>query len=141
MTPISVQLREAVVRRAENRCEYCHLSADSQDATFPVDHIQSISLSGLTEFDNLALACPRCNAKKWKHVEAKDPMTGRLTLLFNPRIHVWSEHFCWSEADQTLIEPISAIGRTTLDFLDLNSAKHLTIRSLLKLLDLHPPIE
>jgi hypothetical protein len=38
-----------------------------------------------------------------------------------------------------VIEPISAVGRVTVAELDLNSSQHLTIRSLLKILGLHPP--
>jgi hypothetical protein len=60
MSLISAQLREAVVERAGNRCEYCHLSQDFQVATFPVDHVTPVFLAGLTELANLALACPRC---------------------------------------------------------------------------------
>lgn len=60
MTLISAVLREAVVQRAANRCEYCRLSQESQVATFPVDHIVPVSLDGPTEIENLALTCTRC---------------------------------------------------------------------------------
>ncbi len=139
MTLISAQLRDEVVQRAKNRFEYCHLVADSQVATFPIDHIRPLFMAGLTESENLALACPRCNAKKWTHTEASDPQTGVTTLLFNPRTHDWREHFRWSDHNRCLLEAITAIGRTTLDFLDMNSPKHLVIRSLLEQLELHPP--
>jgi hypothetical protein len=92
----------------------------------------------LTDLENLAMACPRCNARKWIHVEALDD-TGQLTPLFNPRTQDWTAHFRWSDADPTVIEPLTSIGRATVTFLDLNSSRHLTIRSLLKSLDLHPP--
>ena len=54
MTLISDSLREAVVERAVNRCEYCCLAQESQVATFPVDHIIPVSLRGPTELENLA---------------------------------------------------------------------------------------
>src|ERR1022692_3663204 len=93
MSHISAQLREAVVERAGNRCEYCHLSQDSQVVTFPVDHVTPVFLTGLTELANLALACPRCNARKWKHVKAPDADTGQMVVLYNPRGDRWSDHF------------------------------------------------
>jgi hypothetical protein len=65
MTLISHELRQAVFERAGGMCEYCGLSQVSQVATFPVDHVIPISAGGKTEGDNLALACPRCNAAKW----------------------------------------------------------------------------
>ena len=141
MTLIPANLRDAVVRRAGHRCEYCRLAQESQVATFPVDHVVPVSLGGLSELINLALACPRCNARKWKHVEAADSVTGQLTPLYNPRIHPWIEHFRWSPTDPAVIEAISAIGRVTLVVLDLNSREHLTIRALLGTLALHPPPE
>lgn len=121
--------------RAKNRCEYCQLGQDSQVATFPVDHVLPASLLGITELDNLALACPRCNSKKWKHVEALDAETGKVVPLFNPRDQKWTDHFQWSKEDPTVIEGLSASGRATLILLDMNSSQHLTIRSLVRLLN------
>jgi hypothetical protein len=138
---IPANLREAVVRRAGNRCEYCHLAQDSQVATFPVDHVMPVSLDGPTNLENTALACPRCNAGKWKNVEALDPETGQTAPLFNPRLQEWRDHFRWSHDDSTVIEPITPTGRATVALLGLNSAQHLAIRSLLRILGLHPPVE
>jgi hypothetical protein len=137
---ISASLREAVVQRAGNRCEYCRLAQDSQVATFPVDHVLPVSRGGPTELHNLALACPRCNAEKWKHVEAPDVETGATVPLYNPRSQTWADHFRWSATDATLVEPITDVGRATVALLNLNSSPHRTIRSLLVRLGLHPPV-
>ena len=139
MSLIPASLREAVVRRAGNICEYCCLSQDSQVATFPVDHVTPICLGGATALENLALACPRCNAEKWKHVEAHDTESGQFVPLFNPRLQKWTDHFQWSDADSIMIEPLTAIGRVTISLLDLNSSQHLAIRTLLRTLEMHPP--
>jgi hypothetical protein len=45
--------------------------------------------------------------------------------LFNPRIHEWSEHF---DVRTAKILGISAEGRTTVDFLQLNSNERLSER-------------
>jgi hypothetical protein len=108
--------------------------------TFPVDHVLPLSRGGLTELSNLALACPRCNARKWTHVEAVDPETGVQAPLFNPRADVWSEHFRWSAADLARLEPLTAAGRATVGLLELNSPADLAIRAALRLLGLHPPL-
>jgi hypothetical protein len=128
-----------VVRRAGNRCEYCRLSQEFQVATFPVDHVLPVVLGGSTQLDNLALACPRCNAEKWTHTEAADPVSGARLPLFNPRTQNWADHFRWSTSDPTLIEPLTPIGRATVDLLGLNSNPHLTVRRWLIAIKMHPP--
>jgi hypothetical protein len=139
VTLIPARIREAVVQRAGNRCEYCRLAQESQVATFPVDHVLPSALEGATELENLALACPRCNAQKWTHVEAADPASGVLVPLFNPRTQLWAEHFRWSASNSLLVEPLTPTGRATVALLELNSGQHLTVRQLLRALGLHPP--
>jgi 5-methylcytosine-specific restriction endonuclease McrA len=57
MSALSDPLRDAVVGRAGNYCEYCQLPAQLQVGGFEVDHILPRSQGGLTEMANLALAC------------------------------------------------------------------------------------
>jgi 5-methylcytosine-specific restriction endonuclease McrA len=47
-------IRDEVVRRAGNRCEYCQLPAQLQIGGFQVDHIVPRSRGGQTEVANLA---------------------------------------------------------------------------------------
>jgi hypothetical protein len=138
MTLISNELRQAVVNRAGGSCEYCQLSQVTQVATFPVDHAIPISAGGKTEAENLALACPRCNAAKWIHTSATDPETGETIRLFNPRRDDWSDHFHWSANDVTALEPITPEARVTIDLLDLNSSHRRQVRQWLTVLGLHP---
>jgi hypothetical protein len=139
MTLIPAALREAVVQRAGNRCEYCCLSQVTQVATFPVDHILPVTLEGETTLANLALACPRCNAGKWTRVNSPDPVSGETLSLFNPRTQAWADHFRWSESDLAVLEPLTPTGRATLALLDLHGARHIEVRRLLIVLRLHPP--
>lgn len=141
MTLIPAAFREAVVRRAGNRCEYCRLSQDTQIATFPVDHGLPIVRAGETTLTNLVLACPRCNAAKWTHVSGPDPISGEIMPLFNPRTQVWTNHFRWTAADAAVLEPLTAVGRATLALLDMNNNRHLEVRHWLIVLGLHPPTE
>ncbi len=58
--------------------------------------------------------------------------------LFNPRQHTWSEHFSWSN-DGTQILPLTAIGRVTVDLLELNRERIMRIRWADVLVGRHPP--
>ncbi len=134
-------LRDAVVQRAVGRCEYCRLAQHTQVATFPVDHVVPVSEDGETTLENLALACPRCNAAKWRRTTAVDPVSGETVFLFNPRTQVWGEHFRWSAADALVMEGLTAVGRATVVGLELNHPRHLEVRRWLIALGLHPPVE
>jgi 5-methylcytosine-specific restriction endonuclease McrA len=93
MSEQSEALREAVIERADNRCEYCQLPAHLQVGGFEIDHIMPRSRGGQTVLSNLALACPNCNAHKWVHVDGEVPESGQHALLFNPRQQRWVDHF------------------------------------------------
>jgi HNH endonuclease len=139
VTYIPPELRSAVTARAQARCEYCQLSQELQVATFPVDHVVPIAAGGETTLENLAQACPSCNARKWTHAAATDPVSGEFMPLFNPRTQAWADHFRWSEPDAAVIEATSSTGRATLTLLDLNSRPHVAIRRALGQLGKHPP--
>ena len=53
MSDISAALREEVVLRAGNRCEYCRLSQVGQEAAFHIDHVVPRVAGGPTELENL----------------------------------------------------------------------------------------
>ena len=139
MTTIPAELRQRVAARAGGRCEYCQLPQAFQVATFPVDHILPLCRGGQTELSNLALACPRCNATKWIHTVGRDPTTGDEVELFDPRRHVWYEHFAWAPSEPERIESQTAIGRATVTFLNLNAPRHIEIRRWLIAVGEHPP--
>lgn len=92
-------LRSEVITRAGNRCEYCGLSQEGQEATFHIDHIQPVSLNGETHLDNLALACVSSPLRKGVSIGALDPETGLAVPLFHPRSDSWNLHYRWSGAE------------------------------------------
>lgn len=139
MTLISDELRQSVVLRARNCCEYCHLPQVSQVATFPVDHVVPVALQGPTKAENLCLACPRCNARKWTSVEAVDPVSGEVVPLFDPRKDDWFAQFRWSASDGSVLEALTPKGRATITLLDLNSPHRVSIRRWLAVVGMHPP--
>jgi hypothetical protein len=121
--PLSPSLREQVRERASRRCEYCHSPEKVSAARFEIDHIQPRSLGGSDNFDNLALACQRCNGNRYNFIQATDPITQLQVRLFQPRIHQWGDHFQWSHNGHYILG-ITAIGRATVARLDLNDDLH-----------------
>jgi hypothetical protein len=136
MTAPSDQLRAVVVQRAGNRCEYCQLPAQLQVGGFQMDHVVPRSRGGRTEADNLAWACPHCNAHKWAHVVGVDPESQQTIPLFNPRTQQWEDHFQWSEERPCEVVGTSAHGRATVARLQMNNPDLVSIRRLLTKLDI-----
>lgn len=123
---MEARLRAAVRRRAGNRCEYCQRRQD-QSPLIPLqlEHIIPRKHGGGDELDNLALACADCNLRKSSDLAGIDPETNSLTPLYRPRRDVWDEHFAW---DGVRIVGRTAVGRTTVRVLDLNSPSRLRVR-------------
>ncbi|HXG91619.1 MAG TPA: HNH endonuclease signature motif containing protein [Blastocatellia bacterium] len=133
----SEKLAGRVAQRARYRCEYCHAPQNITAQTFHLDHIVPRSRGGPANYENLCLACPRCNQVRQDRTEAIDPRTKRRVRLFNPRTDLWEEHFRWS-ADYTRIFGKTPTGRATVAALKMNSAIIRQARQLWWLLDLIP---
>jgi hypothetical protein len=136
MTRIPASLRELVVKRADNRCEYCGIFQLGQVATFHVDHIIPVVAGGATTAENLALACVSCSLRKGARQEIQDLATGETVLVFNPRQQAWKEHFAW---EGVRVVGLTPTGRAMVEALDLNRAIMLAIRAEEELLGRHPP--
>lgn len=118
--------RQLVRNRAGHSCEYCGLREDQSPlAALHVEHIRPIKHGGDDNSDNLALACIDCNLRKGSNVAGYDPETGHLTELFHPRRQLWAEHFRWQGI---LILGTTAVGRTTIEVLQMNDEERLQLR-------------
>ncbi len=131
-------LKEFVAQRAQWCCEYCLTRADHSSDPFAIEHIIPRVLGGSNEQENLALSCFGCNNFKFTTIEAVDPVSGEVTPLFNPRVHLWGEHFRWSE-NFTQIEGITPTGRATIQRLRLNRPGLTNLRTALVAVGKHPP--
>jgi hypothetical protein len=120
--PIPKTLYAIVRERAKCRCEYCHYPELLSTSPLSIDHLYPQSLGGTDDLINLALACRRCNERRYNFITGIDPLTNQETQLFNPRQHPWSEHFIWS-FDGIYLIGTSSIGRATSNRLDLNDEK------------------
>jgi hypothetical protein len=96
---------------------------------FEVEHIVPRARGGEDEFANLALACGSCNRRKAQVIQAIDPQTGVDVSLFNPRRHVWREHFEFVAAEVAIIGR-TPTGRATVERLNLNRRQMIRARLL-----------
>jgi HNH endonuclease len=117
-----------VRQRAQDRCEYCHLSASVYPLPFHVDHIKARQHGGLTVLENLAFSCLHCNRHKGPNLAGADPNTGELIRLLNPRMDQWAEHFEWIGS---VPAGRTAIGRVTIQLLAINDPDIVAVREAL----------
>lgn len=131
-------LRAAVRKRAAGRCEYCQSAETYCGYVFEVDHVLPIVASGVTQLENLALACSNCNGHKAARTQALDPETGQLVPLFNPRRDAWADHFSWSD-DGTRVIARTAAGRASIAALQMKNGAIVLARVFWVTYGLHPP--
>jgi hypothetical protein len=137
-TYIPKPLRDRVAAQPRYRCGYC-LSAEAVvGAPMEFDHIIPESLGGLTDENNLWLACSLCNDYKGDRIAALDPETGETVRLFDPRRQVWGEHFAWS-ADGERVLGLTPTGRATAAALNLNRPVLVMARRAWVTVGWHPP--
>ena len=122
--PASMQRR--IRERAAQRCEYCGVPQEHQEATFHIDHVMPRSAGGETSLANLALACVSCSLRKGARRAAEDPSTRALAALFNPRSDVWMDHLCAS--DDGLLVGLTPTGRATIELLRMNRPLAVALR-------------
>ncbi|MDX1991626.1 MAG: HNH endonuclease signature motif containing protein [bacterium] len=131
MTIIPATLRRATIERTNGCCEYCLLGFDDGFFSHEVDHVIAEKHHGHTTLDNLCLSCFDCNRHKGSDIASIDLETMTLTPLFHPRVHKWDEHF---KLSGIVIQPLTPIGRVTVDLLQINDEGRLDHRQeLLKL--------
>jgi 5-methylcytosine-specific restriction endonuclease McrA len=120
---ISDATKQIVRARAEYLCEYCHSPERLSANRFTVDHVIPRSLEGSDDISNLALACRRCNERRYNFVAGVDPETKEIVPIFNPRNQRWAEHFMWLDGG-IVIQGVTPIGRATCTRLDLNDTRY-----------------
>ena len=122
-------LAEQVRRRANHACEYCRMpQAFYPTVPFPIDHIIAQQHGGPTVLGNLALSCLHDNSHKGPNIAGLDPLTKKLTRLFNPRRHKWERHFRW---DGPYLVGRTAVGRVTVAVLAMNDPAVVEVRAAL----------
>ena len=135
---LTQQQRQLIQHRASSCCEYCLSQAKFSSDPFSIEHIIPRSRGGISDLDNLAVACQGCNNFKYNHTEALDPITGESVPLYHPRQHNWGDHFTWSN-DSTQMLGLTPTGRATIERLQLNREGVVNLRLVLNSIGEHPP--
>jgi hypothetical protein len=137
-TYIPKALRDLVASQACYRCGYCLTAEAVVGAPMEIDHLIPEALGGLTEENNLWLACSLCNDHKAGRIAAPDSETGEMVRLFNPRHQVWREHFRWTTVADYIVG-LTPTGRATVSALHLNRPALVQARRLWIQVGWHPP--
>jgi hypothetical protein len=106
-------------------------------AIFEIEHIIPLASGGITEFENLCLACPSCNRFKSNRTQGRTD-TGSESRLFHPQQDHWLEHFDWS-VDATVIVGLTEVAQATIKTLRMNRQQVVDVRSLWVDAGRHPP--
>jgi hypothetical protein len=130
------ELERQVELRAGSRCEYCRMHQSLQGATFHLEYVLPKSRGGMTDFSNLAWACPGCNLRKSDRIVLPNPIGGESVEIFNPRIHIWSHRFIWEDYEMVGSSPI---GRALILAFELNHPRRALIRQAEQMFGLFPP--
>jgi hypothetical protein len=135
---LSASLRDQIKRDAQNRCGYCLAPQSLVYAPLEIEHIVPRSRGGASEQHNLWLACRLCNGFKAGQTSARDPVSGVIVPIFNPRAQNWWTEFSWSE-DGVEIIGLTACERATIAALQLNNLVSVEIRRRWVTVGWHPP--
>jgi len=123
---VNRDLAREVRDRAGKQCEYCRLPQSVLPLPFQIDHVVAEQHGGRSEEANLALACPSCNRYKGPNIAGRDGESGELVRLFHPRTDRWTDHF---ESDAGSILARTAVGRVTLQVLQMNAPDRVSLRA------------
>ncbi|MBD2494583.1 HNH endonuclease [Nostoc sp. FACHB-280] len=135
---IRVELQRQIRECFGECCAYCRTAEFLTAMTFEFEHIRPLSVGGETVFKNLCFACPSCNRYKADRQSAIDPQSGETVALFHPQEQVWQEHFAWDES-RTQMNGLTAIGRATIEALQMNRKALVRARAMWVKLGEHPP--
>ena len=135
---LPANLRRQVRKDAVNRCGYCLVPQNLMYGILEFEHILPRAAGGKTERGNLWLACRLCNGAKADQTSCRDPATGTVVPLFDPRRQIWREHFRWSRNGEQIVG-LTTIGRATVEALELNNPIAVDLRRKWVSVGWHPP--
>ena len=121
-------MRKFVAHRANHRCEYCHLLESDAYYSHQIEHIISLKHGGLTILLNLAFACSHCNNFKGTDLATMLLPNRTLIPLFNPREHIWEQHF---KVVDCVFYAKTLIGEATIKVLKLNDVDRVIERQII----------
>ena len=135
---VSRRLRRQIWADAQGRCGDCLCPQSLLPEPLFIEHICPRAGGGETVRENLWLSCWNCNTRKGSRTHARDPLTGRIVSLFNPRTQPWNRHFRWVRGGLE-IRGRTPTGRATVEALDLNNELVVAVRAFWIETGLFPP--
>lgn len=81
---------------------------------YQIDHVIAQKHRSITASENLALSCFYCNSYKGPNSAGIDPVTNRISRLYNPRTDDWDAHFGW---DSPVLVGRTRLARATIGVL------------------------
>lgn len=122
--------RQLVRERAGRWYEYCRLPDFAAPAsTFHVEHVIARQHGGADDLDNRCWSCHRCHLHKGPNLSGRDPLTGNVVRLFDPRRQSWKRHFEWRGA---VLVGRTQTGRATVAVLNVNDPQRVALRRILR---------
>src|SRR5688500_6475869 len=122
------QLRGEVRRRADDRCEYCHMSQSGTILPHEVGHIRSQKHGGPSTLYNLGWASALCNSFKGTDIAAYPPGSDGIVPLLNPRSDEWDQNFFWNGP---MLRGKTPVGSATIELLRIIQPQRIDHRRLL----------
>lgn len=119
---VSSEIRRLVAERAGGICEYCLIAEEDSYYRHQTEHIISVKHGGLSETENLALACVFCNRNKGSDIATVGTDSSELIRFYNPRTDIWSENF---RLKGFVISTLTDIAKATIRILQMNSENRL----------------
>ena len=119
-------LRDEVLARVANGCEYCRIPFHTHHARPEVDHVIARKHGGTDDPANLAAACAQCNRHKGTDLATLDE-AGDLVRLFDPRRQTWDDHFRLDAASGSIVGR-TPTGAATAKLLRMNDLSRDALR-------------
>ena len=75
---IPIAIQRAIIALSKGHCEYCLVPEDYSTDFFCFDHIIPFKKGGLSELNNLARSCGKCNGFKHDKMTHFDSLTNNM---------------------------------------------------------------
>jgi len=125
VTYVPEKLRIEVRDRANGLREYCLVHEDHAYLPHEIDHIYAEKHGGDTVEQNLCYCCYWCNRFEGSDLSSIDPVSDEVVPLFHPSRDTWASHF---QLDGSIVKPVTATGRVTVNLLRINSSERVKER-------------
>ena len=122
---LSDSIKNQVILRANECCEYCLKSNLVAYISHQIDHIINLKHGGNNNIDNLSYACYFCNVNKGSDIGTMLLPERTFIRLYNPRTDNWNDHF---EIFEGKFYPKTPIAEATIKILQLNEIERIMER-------------